>query len=234
MNKSIGALVVSANEPQLPRTLLAVQQQTVPFASITHINNVVPEAVAFNKGMEQATNDWVMKIDGDMILYPEAVATALSFIQSRSRVFMYSYSLYDTFLKAPLYGVGVFSRRIMLANKYQDVLDNDAVTGRFLLNRGYFRVKVSADIVLGTHFDNPDEFQVFRRFFIYAIKHRIQPFKRRLGILYKETGNPLYELAWYAMIFGKMNRSYPTSHNIEFDEMMFNKFKEYMHENNNH
>ena len=62
------ALIVSVDEPQLERCLESVRNQTVPFSRIVHINGVVPQHRAIRKGIRKTSDEWVMKIDGDMIL----------------------------------------------------------------------------------------------------------------------------------------------------------------------
>lgn len=230
--QSIGALIVSAGEPQLERCLHAVNNQTIPFSHIVHINNIVPESVAFNTGIEASTDEWIMKIDGDMILYSNAVEIALFNMSSENNIYAYSYGLFDEFLQTPICGCNVLSRSAFQLVKYQNVLANDIYTGRKLRRLGFIRKALDKQgILIGTHCPNPDEFQIFRRFYSNGVKHGKRFFGRHLHRLYQETGNILYKFAFESLMFGTVERSYPTSHNLDFDRQMFEKFKE-EHENN--
>ena len=79
--------------------------------------------------------------------------------------------------------------------------------------------------MIGTHFSDPDEFQVFRRFYSMGVKHGRGGNGRRLAQMYEETKNKSYTLASSALLFGTRERYYPTSHSIDFDKRMFDKFK---------
>lgn len=219
----IGALIVSSDEPQLERCLQAVKGQTVPFSSITHINNIIPENVAFNKGMEKAVENWVLKIDGDMILYPNALEIISPYVKDDMNIFMYSFGLFDTFLNAPIMGCGVFLRPLFQFFRYKNVLANDSRTGRKLLRLGYSR-KTFRRILIGTHCSEPDEFQIFRRFYTTGVKYG-KKMENILSGLHKRTNSPLYILAIEAMTLGANKRYYPTSHNINFDRELFDEYK---------
>lgn len=105
----IGALIVSAGESQVEKCIAAVNDQTIPFSNIMHIADVVPENRAFNRGMRLCRDEWVMKIDGDMILYSNAVEIVTEYMgrNSGDNVFVYSFGLLDGFLKAPICGKSV-------------------------------------------------------------------------------------------------------------------------------
>lgn len=224
----IGAFIVSAGEPQVERCIMAVNNQTVPFSRIIHMADIVPEHKAFNNGMRLCDNEWVMKIDGDMVLYENVVETVTEYMQKNNddNVFVYSFGLLDGFLQAPICGCAVFRRSLFVQVPYPNVLSNDSYSGKKIERMGYVRKTPYKDgLNIETHCENPDEFQVFRRCYTHGVKYGKWYMLRRLHVLYKNTGNELYLTASKALLFGTEKRIYPTSHNIEFDKKMYEEFK---------
>jgi len=221
--RPITALIISVDEPQLPRCLEAVRNQTVPFSDIIHMNNVSPENIAFNSGIFRVQTDWFVKIDGDMILYPNALELAFGeFGEMQDGVYCYNFLLYDVFLEVNLRGCGVMNTEICRKVPYPNMLGNDLWFGKKLRTMGY--KKVNCKPIIGTHFDNPDELQVFRRFFCHGIKHNNRYVYNPLRIHYEKTSNSLYQLGLKALEFGIEKKKYPSSHNINFDKKMFEEF----------
>ncbi len=97
---NIEALITSVDDPQLGRCLEAVKRQTVPFSNIVHMNMVCPQCVAFNSGMSKTTEEWVMLIGGDMILYWDALGRIIKYMEkdSNDKISGYYFGLLDTFL----------------------------------------------------------------------------------------------------------------------------------------
>lgn len=222
--RTIEALVISCQESQLERCLRSVRNQTVPFSNIVHIDNVVPESDAFNKGMKMITGEWTMKVNGDFILYPNAVEMALGYI-SKDDASIYNFGLFDTFLKTPIACCNVQKSELFEKVSYPNMLTNDTWSGRKLLRMGFkLRDLFLEGIVIGTHFEDPDEFQIFRRFYTRGTKTMVRVWRNQLTKLYDDTKDPKYELAINALDFGAEKRYYPTSHNIDFDRKMFGEF----------
>lgn len=223
----IGAMIISVDEPQLERCLEAVKKQTVPFSEIVNINNVVPEFEAFNKGVGLATEEWVLKIDGDMILYDNAVELVVEWIDqwNDDKICIHCFNLYDTFLESTMGYCCALKTSVYKLFKYENVLNDDQMLIRLLRKKGWL-VDKAPHIILGTHFDNPNEFQVFRRFYIHSIKNSSSSYVRNMmKINYEKTKDPIYEIGLKAIEFGKSKKVYPTSHNIDFDRKMFEEFK---------
>ena len=222
--KTIGALIISADEPQLERCLESVKNQTVPFSNIVHINNVSPEHVAFNKGLAMVTDELSMKIDGDMILYNNAVETTLKRIpEGNGNVYVHNFVLFDSIIQRNIRGCGVMVTPVFKKVPYPNLLCNDTWVGQKLRRMG-FTIERYGDVI-GTHCDSPDEFQLFRRFFIMGVKHGKRYSWKYLSGLYDQTKDPMYELGMRAVEFGMKKASYPTSHDINFDKKMFEEFK---------
>jgi glycosyltransferase involved in cell wall biosynthesis len=222
---SLDALVVSAGEPQLERCLAAVRNQTVPFSNLVRRDNVIPEHLAFNGGMAEAVSDWVMKIDGDMILYENAVEEVLKYVEDHTDMTgNFVFPLNDTFIGANIIGCNVFRRKVYTeVIQYPNLLCNDVWAGSKLRRMGYHGKRPS--FVVGTHFDNPDDFQVFRRFFIRGVKDGKRFMWNLLEERLSSTMDSRYELAMRSVEFGMKIGKYPTSHNLEYDREMYEAFR---------
>lgn len=218
------ALVISAGEPQLERCLESVKSQTIPFSNIVHIDNVVPEYIAFNSGVRKVTDEWLMKIDGDMILYKNAVEMALQCISQNKDISMFQFHVHDDFLDADMIGCNVCKTQLFKLVRYRNILRNDFSARKRLTKMGFKRM--NPGIVICTHAENPDEFQIFRRFYCYGVKYgkRYQVW-RHITKMFQDTGDQRYGFALKALEFGMEKAYYPGSHNIDFDKKMFDEFK---------
>lgn len=221
----ITALIVSAGEPQLERCLESVHNQTTPFSNIVHVDNVIPEAMATNSGVDQVKDKWFMKVDGDFFLYPNAVETVLDNMVEDENIVSYGFPLFDEFIKQPIYGAGVTQTEIMKKYRLPNMLSNDLWHGRKLRKMGFGRKKCS--VIVGTHFENPSKFQVFKRFFIAGIKYDKKYYWRVLYWLHVKTKDPLLLMAMRAIEFGMIKKHYPFSHNLDYDKEMFGEFNEH-------
>jgi hypothetical protein len=224
---NLEAVVFSVDEPQLDRCLKAAKEQTVPFKNIFHINNVVPEHESFAKGLKLITEEQFMRIDGDLILYPNAIEIVTWIIKRHndSRVFYYVFGVLDTFLEVTLLGCPVLKTSAYRSIDYKNKLSSDRYAVRSLRKMGLV-VSKHINSVIATHFDNPDEFQVFRRFFTMSIKHDDNSFViKRMTELFERTGNPLYLTGLNAVYFAKKDKYYPGSHDIDFERKKYEEFK---------
>lgn len=223
---NIEAMITSVNDPQMDRCLEAARNQTVPFSNIIHINMVCPLNIAFNEGMRKTTEEWVMDIGGDMILDADAVERVIRYMSkdSGSNISGYYFSLNDTFLKCRIGYVGVLRGSLYRDIVFKDTVASDKEIVRELRSKGWMTRKLD-DMYVGTHFDSPDEFQVFRRFYLHGTRyHDRLSLRNRLESLYNSTGDPLYEVGIKAIIFADKKGFYPGSHNIEFDKHNFEEF----------
>lgn len=223
------AFIKSVDEPQLERCLEAVKNQTVPFSKIVHINGIVPESVAHNYGINKITDEWFALINGDMILYLDAVEKGIEKINmdKDGKVYAHTFKLYDPFLQSNYGGIGFFRTEIYKSNPIRDRLNNDRNLGKKLGEQGWIVKRHGR--VIGTHFDSPDEYQIFRRFYVIGLKYvntsALKIFNTIMELLEK-TGDSLYLVAMEAMKFSKGKKgTYPGSHNIDFERKMFEEFK---------
>ncbi len=222
------ALVISVNEPQLDRCLESVKNQTVPFSNIIHIQNVVPNSKAFNLGISKTTEEWAMHIAGDFVLYPNAVEIATSFVNrsGNDHYFGYFFAAHDTFLQCNIGFCGVLRMSAWKTITFEDTMFDDRRIPFRLREKGY-RAKKKMYICLTTHFDKPDEFQVFGRFYFHASKFDDSNSWTRCKLtkLLKVTEDPLYQVGIDAMDFAKLKGVHPGSPNVDFARKMFEEFK---------
>lgn len=219
------ALVISAGEPQLERCLESVKKQTVPFSNIVHIANVVPQHIAFNIGIKKITDEWVMKVDGDMVLYNNAVETTINYISNDGDASIYAFRIYDDFLGGEMIGCKVYKTEALRLVDHPDSLKNDLWVEKKLRHKGFKMRK--PQIAIATHAENPDEFQIFRRFYCLGVKYGkgCGPWSN-ISRKFNNTGDEKYAVAMKALEFGMEKREYPGSHNIEFDRKKYDEFRE--------
>lgn len=224
---NVEAMITSVDDPQMDRCLGSVKNQTIPFSGIIHINNVSPLCKAFNKGMSQSTEEWVMDIGGDMVLDRDALKRIIQYMEQRNgdKILGYYLGLRDTFLNTKIGYVSVLNgslfRGVVLEDSY--IADREPV--RRFRRAGWAAVK-NLHFLVGTHFDRPDEFQVFRRCYLHGVRYPThKSLKPRLTELFNNTGNPLYQTGIKAIEFAKVKNFYPGGHNIDFDRKNFEEFK---------
>ncbi len=230
INEAIEALILSVDEPQLERSIESLRSQTIPFSNIVHVNGVVPQSKAYNLGLEQIRDDWFVLMAGDVILNLDAVEIAIEYINQRKddRICAYIFKLYDTFLSEVYGGVGF---ALTSAHKGVAILDrfgNDRALGLELRRKGWIGVKINK--ILGTHFDKPNAFQVFSRFYAMGRKFNekySEQLRNKIIELYEKTGDSLYALAVKAFDFSReQGMRYPGSHDRDFDKEKFEEFNE--------
>jgi len=164
-----------------------------------------------------------MKIDGDFILNPNALEIVQVHLKNEEEMkFSHTYMLHDVFLKLNIYGVGVLKTATMRTIRYPNMLSNDVWVGRKLRKFGWYGEKHTE--ILGSHFSEPDEFQVFRRFYSRAVKYKKKYTWTHLENLYTATNDPLYKLAMDATLLGSEKRHYPGSHNLAFDKIVWEEY----------
>jgi glycosyltransferase involved in cell wall biosynthesis len=215
----IDAIVCSVDDPQLTRCLEAVRGQTVPFTKVIHQNNVCPYPMAVNKGIAQSSGDWLMLVDGDMILDKTAVERILQYMKDNlgENILGYYVALYDTFLNCP---IGYFPtlrgelyRKLTFANS----MTHDSRMVNALRKKRWRTVK-TMEIRVGTHFDSPDEFQVFKRFYVHGIRYPCGYPRRNIIRKLESGGTALHQVGIEAIRFADKKKVYPGGRNIEFDK----------------
>jgi hypothetical protein len=137
---------------------------------------------------------------------------------------MFSFPVYDDFFDGPIYGCKVYKTELLRKVHHDNHITNDQHVEKRLRNKGFKGMKIGT--VIATHAENPDEFQIFRRFFIYGVKYGkgYRTWSHTKKML-NSTGDQRYAFAMKALEFGMQKSYYPGSHNIDFDREMFNEFR---------
>lgn len=230
LKPGIECVVKSVDEPQLERGLKAVYGQTIPFARVTHINNVSPEVKAHNMALEALVHEWSLWVDGDVILYKNAHELVIEAMKNYGAFTEYGFGLFDSFLQRVICCCPVRNTQFHSEFRYKDVLSNDTECAERMETQGWTYCRLwKKGVVVGTHFDNPSSFQVFRRFYgrgTKAIgKHKpIGRYRRELRQLFNETGDVRYRLALEAFNYALEKNDYPTSKDVDFERKVYETF----------
>ncbi len=225
---NVEAFLISMNDPQLERCLESIKNQTVPFSKVTHINGVSPMCDAWNKGWEMITEDWVLLLNGDEIIYPDGLETALNYMKKRMYDGIAAYCLgwYNPFLEVVDNQFSIVRSSVYKKIKAVDSIVFDRIISKEVRRQGW-RYKKRLSLICGTHFEDPTEYQVFTRFSRLPQKYSqsdVNENKERLSNLFDKTGNDLYAVALDAIEYGIQKKNYPGSYRIEFDDKAFEEF----------
>ena len=226
----IEALIISVDEPQLERCLGSVYEQTIPFSKVIHINDSsIPCHEGYNRGITMLLDEWFLLVNGDVILKNYAVEKCKEVIEGEidEKVIAHLFGVKDVFMDAPLMGgIGLFKTSVLKSYPYPNRLDADRQMGKKLDSHGWI-MRQHRETILATHFDSPDEFQVFRKFYVSGMKYDsrvVSQMINDLEKLSKRTRNSLYLLAMEAMNFGIGKKGYPGSKNVEYEKKMYEEF----------
>ena len=228
----IDACIRSVGEPQVQRCLLSAKDQVIPFSNIIHVDGIVPESESLKALLQQVKSEWMMLIDGDMILYDYAVVITQHHIgmEEDNSVVEYQFGLYDPFIKRIINSCRVSKVEAIKSSKLKDWMGCDLNVVRTMENKGMKCIKLwklKSPVVIGTHFENPDEFQIFVRYYHAGIL-RTPNTMELLTDLYKSTKDQKYDFAMKALSYGlnKRYKEYPGSRNVNYDRKEFEEFKE--------
>lgn len=230
MKLGIECIVKAINEPQLDRALEAVYNQTLPFAKITLINGVCPEVLAHNLALSVLEHEWSLWVDGDVILYPDAHETVKKCMDRKSSFIEYGFGLYDTFLQRDICCCAVRQSEFHKKFKYKDIIANDTECAKRMKQAGWSYQRFWREgVIIGTHFDDPDDFQVFRRFYGRGFKaigkgKAVRRYNTELKNLHASSGDKRYKIALKAFNYAIERKHYPTSKNVEFEEGVYEEW----------
>jgi len=232
---------IGVEEPQTKRAFDSVYKQKYGrFDPVIHKINVSPQSKAMNEinneAVQRNITEWSLWLSGDMILAESAIAWIDNYMRNidppNENTIEYTFGLWDTFLEeiicgCPLRRMDVYSNTIR-----KNVMRNDFYVRKELEKQGYeFKRPCKHAHAIGTHFDNPDEFQVFRRFKARGIKSRKNPkernnyLKKLKRLRSKNSDNKLYEQAVSAFLFGFKKASFIGAHDITIDEIEYQHWK---------
>ena len=197
------AVITTIGEPQTDECYKALRHQVVPFEKVTVLKNVSPNSEAHNQGLEQATCDWCLFVDADMILNQDLIPLFKKHMEAGNHVYSYVYRLWDSFLKVKIKGVRLYNPKVARRFPYKNIIGTDRIARNEAARRGFPEIDYGK-IIIGTHFSNPSGEQVYKRFLMRGIKekHHLSgkeyvpvTLANTLKKLFEETKNKQYLLA---------------------------------------
>lgn len=242
---NIAVTILSVGEPQLEACLASVEKQ--PFSHLIHVRNVHPAGPAHNLILDDLGKidcEWYLMLAGDMVLYDDAYEMISDRVaRAEENVGAYSYGLWDPFIEQNVCCATLYRTEAYGGIRWGNTLKNDreivTVAKRWgwkrkvLCSRKPFTGGVRGwtlgeGEVLGTHFDNPNELQVFGRFMAVGAKIRDDlrmagSFRSMLVRLADKHKDELHKLAVGAFDYG-IQHPYDTSRDIERDRRAYATF----------
>ena len=229
----VDCIVQSFNEPQLDRCLKSIRNQTYPYYRIVNVNGVLGTNNAFRRVLSSVQTEWFSAVGGDCIYYKDALSNLIKFMEAHPHEKCCNYCLtcYDPFMEIKT-GFLCIARNTAFKEVMGNLSDNltfDRSIAARLRHNGWF-VRKNMRVIAGTHFEDPDEFQVFHRFFILATKDGLRGYninKEIMENLYKRDKKPLQDMAIKALNFGIEKQVYQRSIDNNFNLQMYEEFKEW-------
>ena len=215
-------------EPQLDACMKSLREQTYPFYRIINIHGVSPFHLAWNRAVHNVSAEWYANVGSDCIYEKDALEKVVRFMESYlpdEKCCGYCFSCYDAFLEIRAGFLCVLRASAFKTQEATNHLTFDREVMSNLRNQGWFLRKNNE--IVGTHFPDPSEYQVFHRFFILATKDGKKGYdlnKNILTKLYERDRNPLQKLALDSLDFGVNKGRYPTSIDDRYNRKMYDEF----------
>lgn len=105
-------LISSGQNPNLNDCISALKNQTVDF-TLKKIINIAPMSKAFQEMLNQCETDYFIEVDGDMVLFSDAIERLYNaIITTDERHPMVCYQLLDVHLDFAIYGVKIYKHNV--------------------------------------------------------------------------------------------------------------------------
>lgn len=169
--------------------LRAIARQTRPF-SIVLLRNVHPMSAMNNEALRLCAADWLLRVDADMILAPNALRCLTAEITS-PRVALVTGTLMDK-VRGPLHMPSLLNASILKQWGFTYPIGDprsDTAAERFLREHGFETRHIAR--VIGEHDPYATTYEMFRRFHGSAVKERGRLAGQAREILryYRRTGD---------------------------------------------
>jgi hypothetical protein len=229
---------ISCGEAQLEESLQSIRNQLIPFDRIVELTYPRPLVPVINGAISYSKYQFTFLCAGDYILNNDASyimhQTLALFKHCWPCMLQIRVPLYDPFVEKIINGVTVYQTHVNELFKHRDVLHDDIDLQRRAKKVGYFQwqVKQKEAVVIGTHFKNPDDFQIFKRFFGAGAKTAI---KKKEGFsewflhFCRIKNTRPYQLAKESYLLGmKHTDILDQSHNDEIWRFVFQYYKKHL------
>ncbi len=167
---NVGIALLRCGEPQCS----GIFAQAHRFHCLHVADNVAPYHKAVNETVAKCFNDgadWVIMLDGDMELDVSAFWAVFKRDSQRSHKAIY-YRLYDPYIDQEIGSLKVVTKKWMdAAGWYTDSIVCDRIAEQKSKEAGLPRL--ASPTVVAKHFEDPTQFQIFKRFFVRGMKVRL-------------------------------------------------------------
>ena len=229
--QGIEIVIIATDEPQFEKCRAVAKN--AGFEKWSIYQNIVPASEAHNKAVENITHEFALFVGGDMILFPGSYMLCKQYVDSDEKVISWNFGLRDDFLKKDICCCRLYNSKVAVRFARNNTLRCDIESARDAKNKGYREVCLFRQgIIIGTHFYQPDDKQIFRRFFRRGLKGPSSGYKRleeELYTLYIKTKNKQYPFAVEAYRYGlsmqgKLGKAAKQSHDYLLDNSLYNEF----------
>jgi hypothetical protein len=196
------------DEPQLERCRKSVHIQR--FDRVSEVGHVSPFSVAFNLATGNPQHELIVVANGDFIFYPDAKKIILETIGSQRGFYKHNFGLFDNFLKTKICCCQVYDSAVVAANPHRNEFRCDVHSTNRVKRKG-FKTYTHLGTIVGSHFDDPTERQVYRRFFFRGQKPKSENYEYMLHDLVKKHGDNRYLVALEGIRDGRKAAKVPHS-----------------------
>jgi len=232
MKPGTEAIIITIGEPQFDKCYEAANAQTLPFKRVSIIKDVSPLHKAYNKAMGILECENAVFIDADMILNPDAHEVMSKMVGLTRRSYVHLFGLWDSFLKMRICGLKYYGSEALKKYPWEPVARPDVDAKDMARGQGYIVRDLTASVEVGTHFADPDNFQIFRRFYARGQKCRILEAglcSRMVTKLYKlkerETDDR-YKIATKSFKLGLHSQDEEWTQDYKKEEIIFSEMME--------
>ena len=236
----ITVFIISSGEPSFSRCLQLAQNQVGEILDITYkikvISNITPMYKAFQRMLDTCDTKYLVQVDADMLLEPDAIARLrLGIENSSKRDAMFVGWLWDEDVERPIQGIKIYKSDIVKQFPYTNSLSCEMGQLQDMKRLGY---SIKVDVTeeggvppksgcFGEHFASQNPEMAFKRWERCMLKMRKLPWMAWLGIYPKKfmdeyAKNPNDEIL-KAKVFGIMSGLSKPIEDIEQDSSVENQ-----------
>ena len=173
VKKDLECIIMSFDEPTYGCCLESIKRQTFQPARIARVNGVTPISDSIMKRHEIMELPFSVKVDADMILYPECFTVLYTALKTKLKAGENKYYAVTAFLEDPLIGRmgAIHLERTELVKEVNvpDVIGCDRVLREKMKRKGFEILEVQS--IVGEHWSDWSTSAVFKRHARMGQKH---------------------------------------------------------------